>query len=89
MCCFLSAKERAVGTLFSEDCINMCHGEVPVQDYLLISEIVFREPSATGDLGVTSHKRQTTNFREGPVRIKALSPMSEWKITRRGKKLLL
>ncbi|RMC07070.1 hypothetical protein DUI87_16526 [Hirundo rustica rustica] len=60
----------AVDTLFSEDHIDMCHSEVTMQACLLISEIVFREQSATGDLGVTSHKRQSTNFREGPVRIR-------------------
>lgn len=85
MCCFLSAKEMTVDTLFSEDHIDICHSEVTTQAYHLISEIVFRGPSATGDLGVTSHKRQTTVFREGPVRIKALSPMPKWKIIRRRK----
>lgn len=79
----------ALDTLFSEDGMNMCHSEVTIKAYLLISEIVFRESSATRDFGVTSHKRQSTNFREGPVRIRALSPMPKWKITRRGKKLLL
>lgn len=75
----------AADALFSEDGIDMCHSEVTIQTYLLNSEIVFREPSATGDLGVTSHKRQTTNFRERPVRIKALSPMSNRKSQGEGK----
>lgn len=59
--------------LFSVDSIDTCHSEVTKQVYHLFSETVLREPSATGDLEVTRHKRQPTTFREGAVRIIALS----------------
>lgn len=85
ICAVFFQRRKWLWILYSQRIIQTCHSEVTMQVQFLISEIVLREPAATGDSEVTSHKRQTTNFREGPVRIRALSPMSEWNITRRGK----
>lgn len=86
---FFQQRRMAMDALFSTDHTDTCHSEVTNQVYHLFSEIVLREPSATRGLEVTCHKRQTTAFREGTVRIIALSLMSKWKSRRRGKKILL
>lgn len=48
--------------------------------------MVLRDLSVTGDLEVIHHKKQTVTFREGAVRIIALSFMANWKVTKRGEK---
>lgn len=82
---FFQQRGIAIDTLFSMDHTDRCCSEVTKQGNCVFSEIVLREPSATGDLEVTHHKRQTTTFRAGAVKIIALSPMLKWKTTRIGK----